>query len=455
MRAMTSESVILQRTSALDALFKGYQGPAFTIRLWDGWEWRSPSAGEAVCTIVLHSPEALETLTERASEITLGEAFLSKKIDVEGDLFCAIDIVEYAFQRPRGQLQRVYETMTGVLSGINEWRKAGRMHSEERDKASISYHYDQSADFYRPWLGPSLAYSSAYFQSDSDSVDAAQANKLDLICRKLRLQPGERFLDVGCGWGSLVLHAASRYGVHASGITLSHEQEAVAADRVGKALLTQSCDIELLDYRKALERFPLFDKIASVGMFEHVGLKNLPLYFRTVFNLLKPGGVFLNSGITRAPISRCGGKSFLNTAIVPFLRNVLHISRPHGSSFIDRHVFPDSELVTLPQVLQTAEGAGFEIRDVESLREHYEMTLRGWVKELQRNADQLLAHVSEKTYRIWLLYMAGSAAAFRRGDISVYQVLLSRADESGNSHLPLTREDWYKPVSPDGRMVAA
>lgn len=454
MRAMTSESVESQRNSALNALFKGYEGLAFAVRLWDGWRWRSAVAGEPVCTIVLHSPDALTTLTERASEITLGEAFLSKKIDVEGDLFSAFDIVKYVFQRPRGQLQRVYETMAGVLSGISQWRKAGKIHSEKRDKASISYHYDQSADFYRPWLGPSLAYSSAYFQSEADGVDAAQANKLDLICRKLRLQSGERFLDVGCGWGSLVLHAASRYGVHANGITLSHEQEAVATDRIEKALLKQNCDIELLDYRKALERFPLFDKIASVGMFEHVGLKNLPLYFQTIFNLLKPGGVFLNSGITRAPVSH-GSKSFLTTAIVPFLRNVLHLTRPHGSSFIDRHVFPDGELVTLPQVLQAAEGAGFEVRDVESLREHYEMTLRGWVKELQRNADQLLAHVSEKTYRIWLLYMAGSAAAFRRGDISSYQVLLSRADDTGNSHLPLTREDWYKPRSPDGRMVAA
>lgn len=446
-------SVELERRSALNDLFKGHESPAFAIRLWDGWEWHS-AAGEAICTIVLHSPDALRTLTERASEITLGEAFLAKEIDVEGDLFSAFDIVEYVFQRPRGQLRRVCETMAGVLSGINQWRKAGKIHSEERDKASISYHYDQSADFYQPWLGPTLAYSSAYFQSEGESVDAAQASKLDLICRKLRLHPGERFLDVGCGWGSLVLHAASRYGVHASGITLSHEQELVAAHRVEKALLQQSCDIELLDYRKALARFPTFDKIASVGMFEHVGLKNLPLYFRTAFHLLKPGGVFLNSGITRAPVSR-GGKSFLNTAVVPFLRNVLHLTRPHGSSFIDRHVFPDSELVTLSQVLQAAERAGFEVRDVESLREHYEMTLRSWVKELQRNADMLLAHVPEKTYRIWLLYMAGSAAAFRRGDISVYQVLLSRADDRGNSHLPLTREDWYRPGSPDGRMVAA
>lgn len=452
MRAIRSESVELQRTSALNSLFKEYEGPAFAIRLWDGWQWHSAASGEEVCTIVLHSPDALRTLTTRPSEITLGEAFVSKKIDVEGDLFSAFDIVEHVFQRPRSQRQHVLDVMSGIFSGVNEWRKAGKVHSLERDRASISYHYDQSVDFYRPWLGPSLAYSSAYFQSEADSVDVAQANKLDLICRKLRLQPGERFLDVGCGWGSLVLHAASRYGVRACGITLSHEQGKEAVERVKKARLTD-CDIELLDYRNAPGRFSSFDKIASVGMFEHVGLKNLPLYFRTVFNLLKPGGVFLNSGITRAQVSP-HSKSFLYTAVVPFLRNVLRLRRPHGSSFIDRHVFPDGELVTLPQMLRAAEGAGFEVRDVESLREHYEMTLRGWVKELQRNADALLTQVSEKTYRIWLLYMAGSAAAFRRGDISVYQVLLSRAD-GGNSHLPLTREDWYKSSSLDGRIVAA
>ena len=197
-----------------------------------------------------------------------------------------------------------------------------------------------------------------------------------------------------------------------------------------------------MDYRELLNNSIPFDKIASVGMFEHVGLQNLPLYFRTARSLLRPGGVFLNHGIARTHATSDPEASFLDRMVVPFLRNVLQISRPHHSSFIDKYVFPDCELVTLTQAMRAAESVGFEVRDVENLREHYEMTLRHWVEGLRTNADKLLGLVSETTYRIWLLYMAGSAAAFRRGDIAVYQMLLSRPDR-GKSNLPLTREDWY------------
>jgi cyclopropane-fatty-acyl-phospholipid synthase len=197
----------------------------------------------------------------------------------------------------------------------------------------------------------------------------------------------------------------------------------VASSRIDEARLTQSCKVELRDYRTLKDVALPFDKIASVGMFEHVGLNKLPEYFNTVREVLKPGGVFLNHGIARS-----------------------HQSRARKSSFIDRYVFPDGELVTLTQALAAAESAGFEVRDVENLREHYELTLRHWVEQLQRNAEAILKCVSQSTYRIWLLYMAGSAAAFRRGDIGLYQVLLSRPDR-GQSRLPLTREDWYLPSS--------
>lgn len=438
-----SESLRSKLTRSLDTLFERYDGPAFLVRLWDGWSWASPRSGEPACTIVFHTAAALQSLIVRPSEITLGEAFLSEEIDVEGDIFSVFDVVEHIFQCPRSQRQKILEVLTGALAGIGHWWKDGRTHSVERDHAAISYHYDQPVDFYSAWLGDSLAYSCAYFESPEDDIDTAQTNKLELICRKLRLKAGERFLDIGCGWGSLILHSASRHGVFAEGITISSEQAAVGAARIQRARLQQSCDVQLLDYRKAPERFSAFDKIASVGMFEHVGLKNLRLYFATAHKLLKPGGAFLNHGIARSPQQGNRGTSFLDRAVIPFLRDVLMFRRPRNSSFIDKYVFPDGELATISQAMRAAEGAGFEVRDVENLREHYELTLRCWVKGLQRNASALLKLVPEATYRIWLLYMAGSAAAFRRGDIAVYQALLS-SPEHGRSGLPLKRGDWYE-----------
>lgn len=302
---------------------------------------------------------------------------------------------------------------------MRRWLASGAQHSQARDRAAISHHYDRPVEFFRPWLGKSLAYSCAYFRSPEDPLDLAQEQKLALICQKLRLRPGERFLDIGCGWGSLPLCAARHYGANALGITLSRVQYEEARRRIEISGLGNRCDVALCDYRQLNRQPHTFDKIASVGMFEHVGLGNLREYFRTVRGWLKPGGVFLNHGIARA-----------------------YDSPPREDSFIDRYVFPDGQLVTLSQAMQAAEAEGLEIRDVENLREHYELTLRRWVAALQENATTLLRYVSEETYRIWLLYLAGSAAAFHRGSIAVYQVLLSRADK-GISDLPLTREDWY------------
>jgi len=431
-----------EREKLLSLLFDGYDGPPFAIRLWDGWRWHSPARGEAQCTLTIHSASALRSLLLHPSDVTLGEAFLAKDIDVEGDIFSVFDLAEHVFHCQKGRHQRILEAASGILFGTGTWLKSGARHSQKRDSEAISYHYDQPVGFYQPWLGDSLVYSCAYFESANDGIDTAQDRKLELICTKLRLQPGEHFLDIGCGWGSLILHAALQHHADAYGITLSREQEAVASARIAAARLTQSCHVKLLDYRKAVGAFPAFDKISSVGMFEHVGLRNLPLYFRTARSLLKPGGVFLNHGIARAHAASGGNLSFLDRSLIPFLRNVLGLSRPHHTSFIDKYVFPDGELVTLSQAVQAAEAAGFEVRDVENLREHYELTLRCWVDGLRRNASELMKLVSETTYRIWLLYMAGSAAAFKRGDIAVYQMLLNRPDR-GSSHLPLTREDWY------------
>ncbi len=401
------------------SLFRGYEGPAFGIRLWDGWSWASAVDRRVECTVVLKNPKALRTLIASPSEITLGEAFIHGELDVEGDIFAVFPMAEFLFNRPRTLVRRATERLGGTRFGAGQWLRLGRVNSQRRDRASIAYHYDQPRAFYEPWLGESMVYSCAYFRSEEDSLDQAQAQKLDLICRKLRLEPGERFLDIGCGWGSLLLEAAHRRQAAAHGITLSREQAETTQRRIERAGCGHRCQVELRDYLRMNGADAEFDKIASVGMSEHVGLKNLPRYFETAFRLLKPGGLFLNHGIARA-----------------------HASPKRLSCFVSRYVFPDGHLVTLTEAIGAAESKGFEVRDVECLREHYEMTLRRWVDGLRQNADALLKQVSLETYRIWLLYMAGCAAAFRRGDIGVYQVLLSKPDR-GRTRLPLTREDLY------------
>ncbi|MGB7546766.1 MAG: cyclopropane-fatty-acyl-phospholipid synthase family protein [Terracidiphilus sp.] len=408
-----------ETNDTIDHIFQGYEGPAFAIRLWDGWQWSSRTSEKPACTLVVENPKALASLVAKPNEITLGEAFIHGDLEVEGDIFSIFAVVEHLLNRPRRLRRQIMERLAGALFGLGQRMRHGSVNSRRRDRASIAYHYDQPVAFFEPWLGQSLVYSCAYFHTAEDSLDRAQAQKLELICRKLRLQPGERFLDIGCGWGSLLLHAAGARQAQAEGITLSREQAETAKRRIAQSGLNGHCCAEWRDYRELDGRQERFDKIASVGMFEHVGLKNLPEYFGAAYRLLKPGGLFLNHGIARSPLSP--------------LRQ---------SSFIDRFVFPDGRLVTLAQALNAAESQGLEVRDVENLREHYEMTMRRWVEGLRRNVDALLEHVPMATYRTWLLYMAGSAAAFRRGNIGVYQVLLSRPDK-GNSRLPLTRDDLY------------
>ncbi|HEU5457742.1 MAG TPA: cyclopropane-fatty-acyl-phospholipid synthase family protein [Terracidiphilus sp.] len=420
-----------QRTKTLNSLFANYEGPAFSIRFWDGWSWSEGIDGAPACTLVVRNPQALHVLAAEPNEAALGDAFVCGDLDVEGDIFSVFSVGEHIFNREHSLRQKVLETMMQTSLEAARWIQSGQRNSMRRDKASIAYHYDQPFEFYRPWLGKSLAYSSAYFHSEKETLDEAQEHKLELICRKLRLQAKEEFLDIGCGWGSLLLHAVCRHDAHAHGITLSKEQEAVVKRRIGAAGFEQQCTVELRDYR-TLENAGLhFDKIASVGMIEHVGLKNLPHYFRIAESLLNPGGVFLNQGIARA-------------AVAPV----------REASFIDKYVFPDGRLVTLNEVLHAAEDQGLEVRDVENLREHYAMTLRRWVEGLQAHRDTLLKHVSEETYRIWLLYMAGSSAAFGRGDIAAYQVLFRRCREAKQT-MPLTRENWLAPAMPKEEEVHA
>jgi cyclopropane-fatty-acyl-phospholipid synthase len=298
-----------------------------------------------------------------------------------------------------------------------------RKHSKEENREAVAFHYDVSNEFYALWLGKAMVYSCAYFEQPGDDLDRAQQAKLDHVCRKLLLRPGDRLLDIGCGWGARAIHAAKHYGVRAHGITLSQHQLTLARERIARVGLQDRVKVELRDYRDLAED-AAYDKVSSIGMFEHIGLKNLPVYFAQVHRLLRPGGLFLNHGITH---------------------DVEGWEKTLSSEFINRYVFPDGQLDTVGNVQRGMERAGFEIADVESLRAHYALTLRHWVMRLEVHHEQALRHVSESTWRVWRLYMAACALEFESGEIGVYQVLASKRAGRAAA-LPLTRRHLYPPA---------
>lgn len=419
----------------LDELFRGGGARQIGVRLWDGTTW--PQDRPAAATLILNHPGALRAMFLPGNEVGLAEACLYDDCNIEGDCEAVFDLAEKLAAETSGwrvKLRAAKDLLRLPSDSEHPWLRAhgrtlrrgparlsGRRHSVERDRQAISFHYDVSNDFYALWLDRRMVYSCAYFQSPGEDLDAAQTNKLDYICRKLRLQPGQRLLDIGCGWGALVIYAAERYGIEATGITLSEPQARLANERIKAAGLQDRCRVLAADYREMAEE-EAYDALASVGMFEHVGEALLPTYFRRAHALLKPGGVFLNHGIVRRATDT-----------------------PHaGQSFTDTYVFPDGELMPVSNTLKTAEEAGFEIRDVESLREHYAMTLRHWVRRLESARETALKYVEEPTYRVWRLYMSGSAHGFARGRLNVYQALLIKPGPRGLSGLPLTRADWYQ-----------
>ncbi len=378
------------------------------ITLWDGR--RVETAGNADVNVTIRSPRVLASLVNP----TLGKLarhYVEHDLDLEGE--------------PR-QIIRLGEALTGTpgVAAATAARLRNWMgHTRVFDRKAIRHHYDVSDEFFALWLDAQRVYSCAYFRRADDTLDLAQEQKLDHICRKLMLKPGERFLDIGCGWGALVRWAAQHYRVRATGITLSRNQYEYARRRIAEEKLGDTCDVELLDYRDLPENEP-YDKIASVGMFEHVGRRNLPVYFGKIFRLLKPGGLVLNHGIT------------LNSPDQQELGSDI-------GSFIDEYVFPGGELTHISHVLCEMSEQGLESWDVESLRSHYARTLWHWVDRLEANAKQALACAGEKNYRIWRIYMAGSAHAFERGWMSIHQVLAGRALDNGRLSVPSTREYIY------------
>lgn len=379
--------------------------------------------------LLLRDLSVLRKLVFNRSPLPLADAYINGLIDVQGDLYAALGLKQY-FQNFDFSLGKRWALVRDALRLPSKPREfpAGQFaaggfrhrHSRNSDKEAISFHYDVSNDFYRLWLDEQMVYSCAYFETPDDTLEKAQSGKLDLICRKLRLKPGERLLDIGCGWGAMVCWAAKHYGVTAHGITLSERQHEYAQQRIRRAGLEGLVTVELRDYRD-LEGEGVYDKISSIGMFEHVGLANLPVYNATVMRVLKPGGLFLNHGITHD----CEGwKQTVDT------------------EFINRYVFPDGELDMVSNIQRRMEQTGFEIHDVEALRPHYAMTLRHWVNRLEAHREEALQHVGEAAYRVWRLYMAACAREFELGGTGIYQILSSKRN-NGISPVPLTRQDIY------------
>ncbi len=406
----------------LNELFARHPPRHVSVRFWDDTLW--PDEQPRAATLVLKHPGALHAMFRAGTETGLAEACLNDDFDVEGDIEAAFEITDLLAERFGWKhslsLAVLLRRLPTTPRNQPAFERKGRIHSETRDRKAIAFHYNVSNDFYRLWLDSRLVYSCAYFRDEDLDLDAAQTAKLDYICTKLRLKPGQHVLDIGCGWGGFALHAARNHGVSVTGVTLSENQASFARERAAKEGLTGQVQIELRDYRD-FGHDARFDAIVSIGMSEHVGRENLASYFNTAHALLRPGGVFLNHAIGE-------GYRF----------------RPsQGPSFIDKYVFPDSDIPPIHTVMGAAESAGFELRDAENLREHYALTLRHWVRRLERQHKQALAFVPETTFRVWRLYMAGSAHGFARGRLAVYQLLLAKPDDQGRTNLPLTRDDWY------------
>ena len=377
------------------------------------------------------------------NELSIVEAYIGGDVDIDGSMEAASKLSEDIGGRLRSPLAVAH--LVGLVLGLpgdadddlaairfpEQARKLGPRHTPVRDAAAIHYHYDVGNSFYKLWLDQRMVYSCAYFRSAEDSLDTAQEAKLDLICRKLRLKPGDRLLDIGCGWGGLIMHAAQHYGVDATGITLSENQATLAKERIQEAGLAGRCRVAIRDYR-TLNDGDNYDKISSIGMVEHVGASHLPVYFASAFRALKPGGLFMNHGIVS--LSEPRPRSLSERIFRKFWR---------ADAFIDTYVFPDGKLTAAHDVIAAAEGAGFEVRDVESLREHYALTLRHWVRSLEEKCLQATELVGEHHFRIWRLYMAASANAFTNAAINIIQTLLAKPDTHGRSNIPLTREDLY------------
>ncbi|MDX6389294.1 MAG: cyclopropane-fatty-acyl-phospholipid synthase [Streptosporangiaceae bacterium] len=416
---------------ALADVFERVAGPDAPVefRAYDG---SVAGTGDAPIRVTIKSPVAVAYLAQAPGTLGLARAYVSGHLDVEGDMYTALARMVAAQQiqmdfserlrllrelgGPKTLLPRVPPPPQEVR--VNRRWLAGRRHSKDRDASAISHHYDVSNTFYEWVLGPSMAYTCAVYPSADASLEEAQANKHDLIARKLGLRSGMRLLDVGCGWGGMVRHAAREYGVKAIGVTLSAQQAAWAQKAIEDQGLSGLAEVRHLDYRDVPETG--FDAVSSIGLTEHIGKAQLPGYFSFLQGKLRPEGRLLNHCITRPdntqPARQAGG-------------------------FINRYVFPDGELEGPGYLASLMNDAGFEVRHEENLREHYALTLAGWCANLDAHWDEAVAEVGDGTARVWRLYMAGSRLGFERNVVQLHQILGVKLGADGESGMPL-RPDW-------------
>jgi cyclopropane-fatty-acyl-phospholipid synthase len=394
------------------------------FRAYDGSTFGPP---EAKATVVVRTPQALRRIIMAPPELGFGRAYVAGELEIDGDVF---DVLEMQHQFEGAHVGPAQIAAALRLVGVRglwplapppeEARLRGRRHSKARDAAAIAYHYDVSNEFYRIVLGPSLTYSCGVWTDATETLEVAQANKHELVCRKLGLQPGMRLLDIGCGWGSMVIHAARHHGVRAVGVTLSAPQAELAQRRVKELGLDRLVDVRHGDYRD-VDDGP-YDAISSIGMFEHVGLSQLADYFTRCHALLRPQGRFLNHGISRP-------------AHMPVMTHGRFARRGLKRDFTERYVFPDGELHEVGAVVSAIQDAGLEVRHLESLREHYALTLRSWVRNLEAGWADVVREVGEPRARVWRLYMAAAALGFEHDEGQIHQVLAIRT-EGGASGLP-------------------
>jgi cyclopropane-fatty-acyl-phospholipid synthase len=415
----------------------------FAVRLWNGAVLRPAREAGLRGTAVLRTPRALDAFFP-PTEKRLAEAILDGAIELEGD---AIGLIEAAsrWSGPRPSLSLALAAASAAARRALrrernplEVQLRGRRHGLDRDREAVRHHYDVSDDFYRLFLDDAMVYSCAYFPAGGEPLEDAQRAKLDLVCRKLGLAAGERFLDVGCGWGALVEHAATCHGARALGITVSANQLATARARLARVRGQADVDVREADYRTVRAEEP-FDKVASVGMMEHVGRDRLVGYFRRIHRLLRPGGLFLNHAIAQPRTDR----------------PTLPWAAQRGGGFVWRYVFPDGELVPIAHVVAAAELAGFEVRDLECLREHYAETLAIWLSRLEARFAEAVAIAGERRARLYRLYLASAAVGFRSGRTNVYQLLLAKRSASGAAEaVPRCRAEWYAGVAAPSRLTS-
>lgn len=421
---MTNATLPKTLRNWLITALKDFRDPV-EIKFWEGETLTFGTSGDASIQLIFHHPGVLRSLVLRRDPLVLTEAYLKGWFDFKGEIEAVVNLRRHLAWHGLKRTQGIKVWLESLqlprlpLNSNPNLDQVGEIHTKERDRAAIQHHYDVGDEFYQLWLDPWMVYSCAHFDHFEMSLAQAQERKLNLSCRKLKLEPGETLLDIGCGWGAMLRWAAKYYGIQGYGITLSKKQVEYNQKRIHEEGLDKQLEVKLLDYRD-LPKTETFDKIVSIGMIEHVGLKQYSSYFQKAAQSLKPGGLFLNHGITST--DKWNGSSV-------------------GERFINRYIFPDGELIQLTRMLRAAEKARWEVVDVDNWRPHYALTLRRWAYHLAQAKTAAVKLIGERLYNIWQLYLIGCAIGFESNQMGIYQTLL-RGKSDTQWNLPLTRQGW-------------